>query len=136
MGTFPFDAFDIERIRLRAGQIGTANAALMVQGTFRLPPSALLVDELDQYATVNFAHVGATIPGSAFRTNKRNNWFQFHDTLSTVGKTTLKIEIKQGGRFKVEVKGLDLSGLDLDEPMPWSLRIGDYIGAAHISFDQ
>ena len=51
-------------------------------------------------------------------------------------KERKKIEIKDRGDFKVEGKHLSLSGLvDLDDPVPFALRIGDDILNFAIPFD-
>ncbi|GMR14356.1 MAG: hypothetical protein BMS9Abin29_2607 [Gemmatimonadota bacterium] len=46
------------------------------------------------------------------------------------------IEIEDDGRFKVKAEGLDLSDIDLEDPVTFTLMLGDDAGSFDIDFDR
>jgi len=56
----------------------------------------------------------------------------FYTYPETTPRGITRMEITDGGQFKVRAEGLDLSGIDPNNPIPFSLQIGNDIGETEI----
>ena len=102
-----------------------------VKGEFALMFDSNGIDVLSEAVTVTFGGFRQTIPGGSFVRDEDDEGFVFEGDPPGIKK----IEIDDEGTFEVKAKDLDLSGLDLNVPVSFTLQIGDDVGAAEIPFD-
>lgn len=100
---------------------------LEVEGMFILGADSDGMDVLNEDVIVTFGSYSRTILAGAFFQDDGEE-FKFDDGV-------WKVEISDDGEFKLKGKRLDLSGIDLTNPVPFSLQIGDDIGQTTILFD-
>lgn len=127
----PFDPFDIDRARVELDR-GATRDRFRVQGVFELGAGNNGIDVLNEDVTVTFDGFTETIiPAGSFFRDDDDEGFQYNGF--PVG--IKRISIRDDGKFEVRARGLDLSGIDLDNPVPFSLQIGDDFGETEITFD-
>ncbi|MFQ5741652.1 MAG: FG-GAP repeat protein [Acidobacteriota bacterium] len=130
MRNVPFDVFIIERARVELRD--ATKYRLEVRGRFVLGASSDGIAVPYEDVTVTFNAYSETIPaGSFIRDDDDDEGFQFNGASGGI----TQIKIWNDGRFRVKARGLDLSGIDLTNPVPFSLQIGDDLGVAEIPFD-
>lgn len=122
---FPFAAFNIKGARVKLGD-STSSDQFGVIGRFILSTSSDGLDVLNEEVVVIFDGFSESIPAGSFVREEER--FRF---IGAPGGITL-MEISDGGQFKVRAEGLDLSGLDPNNPIPFSLQIGNDIGETEI----
>ena len=110
-----------------------AEGEFEVEGHFVLGDDSDGIDVLNEDVTVVFGTFSHTIPAGLFARDDEDEGFEFDGTLPD--GTRLKVEIGDDGEFEVEGDDLDLTGIDPNSPVPFSLQIGNDIGATTIDFD-
>ncbi len=122
-----FSAFQIQKARYRSD--GKHEGEFDVKGMFLLGADSDDLDVLYEDVTVTFDGYSRTILAGSFYRDDEDEGFEFDDGV-------LRVKIRPDeGRFKVRGERLDPSGIDLTNPVPFSLQIGDDIGQATIQFD-
>jgi hypothetical protein len=141
----PFARFCIERADLKRRGIrdherdeadddeetgATVRDRFRVHGRFALGAGSDGVELASERVTVRFGGFAQAIPGGAF--SSTHHAVEFKDRRPGVKK----LELRADGRFEVDVRDVDLSGIDLRRPVTVSLQIGDDRGEAGILFDR
>ena len=125
----PFDSFDVEKAKVKLKR-GAARDRFKVQGRFVLGAASDGIDVLNEDVSVTFDGLTATIPAGSLSLDY-DEGFEFKGAAGGV-----KVEIRDDGRFKVQARGLNLSGLDLATPVPFVIQIGNDRGETAIPFDE
>ncbi len=99
-----------------------------VEGMFVLGTGSDGIDVLNEDVIVTLHRYSQTIPAGSFFRDDDDEGFEFDDGV-------LQVEIRDDGEFEVKGEGLDLSGIDLTNPVAFSLQIGNDIGQTMIPFD-
>ena len=122
----PFAAFEITRaeVKLRGGN----EDEFEVRGAFVLGSQSDGLALPDETVVITFAGFNQTIPSGSFFRDNDDEGYQFDGGLT-------RLEIKDNGEFKVEAEELELSGLDYNNPLYFSLQIGNDLGTAEIMVD-
>jgi CSLREA domain-containing protein len=102
------DQFEIE------GSVGSANG----------------LDLLTEEVAVTFGTYILVIPAGAFEADGEEA-FKYESE-----ENDIVIRIQVAGVFKIEVRGIDLSGVNLATPVPFALEIGDELGTVTVPFDE
>lgn len=118
---------------LRAGPGGGASGRVELVGTFTPGPSGDGIDALREDVAIALGPFDQTFPAGAFRRDRRTGGWKYESD-GTDGFDEVKIGAD--GSFKVEGRGLDLEGLDLSQPVPLALRIGNDLGSFAIPFGE
>ncbi len=125
-----------------------------------VPEGGRPVDALTDGAVITFGEFSQTIPSGDFKRKEKSEKseksdkseksekagkseskaakpsgivFDFKARGNTIGIKKFKID--EDGTFRVEAQGLDLSQLDLLEPVPFSILVGEHLGATDLQFD-
>ncbi len=123
--TIPFESLDIDRARVKKG------GRLEVRGSFVLGEGNNGLDATNEEVTVVFDEFEVVIPGGTCV--RDDDEFECEVSLPEGGR--LKVKIDDDGEFRVEAREVDLSGIELREPVAFSLQIGDDRGNTTIDFD-
>ncbi len=106
-----------------------------VSGTLALGSTGDGIDPLNEWVTVTLGSFTETILAGSFeRDNRRNEVKLERDPDGFTGITEMKIT--DTGEFTVEARNMDLSELDLTQPVPFALQIGDDIASVAIPFNE
>ncbi len=124
-----FTEFVIDEAEYRSD--GEDGDRFEVRGTFVLGAGGDGTDMRNVDVTVTFGSYSQTIPAGAFYRDDDDEGFQYDGDPPGIKR----IDIDDDGEFRVKARGVDLSGLDLSQPVPFSIRIGNYLGMTEISFD-
>jgi hypothetical protein len=91
------------------------------------------VDPLGEDVSITFDGFTRSIPAGSFRGRKA---FHFRGKFDGA-RLIVVMQLKRDGelKFAVLARRLDVSGVDLSDPVPFALRIGDDFGETEISFD-
>jgi len=81
--------------------------------------------------TITFGPFRETIPASAFVLFRSGRGFRVFQ--GARGATTVYLDAH--GAFSVAVSGVDLGALDLTQPVPFSVQIGNDVGETALVFD-
>ncbi len=100
-----------------------------VRGSFTLGDGSNGIDPANEDVTVTLAGFSETIPAGSFSSLKFHRW----QYLGPRSGALRRVVIREDGRFLVEAEGIDLTGIDLDNPVPFSLQVGDDIGETTIN---
>ncbi len=127
--SYRFARFFIERARVRFDE--EDGYRFEVRGTLALDPASDGIYPLAEDVSLTFAGYSGTIPaGSFFRKDDDEGYRYDGDTPGIK-----KVEIRDDGEFRVEARGLDLSGTD-QYIAEFSLQIGNDFGEADIWLDR
>jgi serine protease len=142
----PFTAFQIERARVKLdGRASTDR--FKVRGSFVYGENSDGIYMLHEDVTVAFDGFTETIPAGSWSyrgdddedddEDKDEYKREFKYKGGSGGITKMKITIGKDGEigFRVKAKGLDLSGIDLANPVTFALQIGNDYGKADIQFN-
>lgn len=110
---------------------GATGDRFWVRGGFQLGATSNGIDVLNEDVTVIFDKFTETIPAGSFFRDDDDEGFQFNGASGGI----TQINIRDDGRFRVRARGLDLSGIDLNNPAPFSLQIANDLGETEIPFD-
>ena len=102
-----------------------------VWGKFVLGDNSDGTDALNEDVIVTFNGYTETIPAGSFVRYKKH--FEYKEPQKGA---IMKIKLKDDGRFEVKAKGLDLDGIDLNDPVSYSLQVGDDLGETEIQFNK
>ena len=103
-----------------------------VRGAFELGETSNGIDPFTEAVTVTFDGFTETLPAGSFFRDDDNEGFQFKGSSGGIKQ----MKIRDDGDFRVKTKDVDLSGIDLTKPVPFSLQIGnDDFGTTDIPFD-
>jgi len=129
-----FAALDIEKAGMKLR--GPARDQFQVSGSLDLGAESDGVDVLNEAVIVTFGMFREMIPVGLFRcSDAGKRKCIFNDTSG--GITNMRITIAEDTlQFQVKAKGLHLSGISPDSPVPFSLQIGDDMGVVHIHPDK
>ena len=117
----PFAAFDIEKAEAEEKE-KLANDEFEIKGSFALGEDSDGFDLSSENVIVTFDGFTETIPAGSFLPfGDDEQGLRFKGEKGGVTKVT----IRDDGRFEVKAKGLDLSGIDFENPVPFSLQLGD-----------
>jgi len=108
----------IEKAKIKMDR-GTSEDRFEVEGNFDLGILSNGIDVSNEDVTVTFNGFSENIPAGSNGTYTGITHFN----------------INKRGKFKVKAKDVDLSELDLNNPVHFSLQIGDDFGEAEIPFD-
>lgn len=128
----PFALFDIERARVELE--GGGEDEVRVRGSFVLGTGTNDLDPPNEEVLVMFDGFTFTLPAGSCVRDDDDEGFQC-DALVTDGGR-LRVEIRDDGEFRVKARDVDLTGIDLTNPVPFSLQIGDDVGTTAIQFDE
>jgi hypothetical protein len=121
---------DIDRAVVKLGQNANRDR-FQVWGRFIVEEMRDGMDIRNEDVTVTFGEFSQTIPaGSFFRIGQNASYY----SNQTSGGIRFMV-IRDDGQFLVWSKDLDLSGIDLNVPVPFSLQIGGDLSATEIPFD-
>ncbi|MFQ5613885.1 MAG: hypothetical protein ACE5H9_17325, partial [Anaerolineae bacterium] len=73
-----------------------------------------------------------TVPAGSFERDNDDEGFQFDGDNGGIKK----IDLRDDGEFRVKGRDLNLDGINLDEPVAFSLQIGDDLGETGIPFER
>ncbi len=121
----PFESLDIDHARVKDGD------RFEVRGSIVLGEGNNGLDGLKEEVTVVFDGFAHIIPAGTCKGDDD----KFKCKVDLPGGGRLKVNIKDGGEFRVEAREVDLSGIDLANPVTFTLQIGNYYGKADIQFD-
>jgi hypothetical protein len=89
---------------------------------------------LSEAVIVTFGAYREMIPASLFRCSSDNKKWKCDFNGGAGGITNVRIVIAEAElEFRVEAKGLDLAGIELNKPASFSLQIGDYDGSGDLN---
>lgn len=123
----PFAEFTIDKADLKLQS--RRGDRFMVHGSYTLSPASNGLDLMVDTVTVMFGAFSQDIPGQQFQLT--DDGYQFKS--KTAGVKRLKLFAD--GRFQVDARDLNLTGLDVRRPVSFALWVGDDFGAAEIPFD-
>ena len=123
----PFSLFEIERARV--DRRGRARDRFEVRGRFVLGATTDGIDPVNEDVTVALGAFAETIPAGAFR--RHGDEFRFRGDSGGLED----VRIGDDGEFRIEARGVDLSGLDLSAPVVFSLQIGNDVGETTLKLD-
>jgi len=125
-----FADFTVNKAEIKFKTASAVNDRFSVKGTVTLDEDSDGIDPAGQGVVVRVGTSAITIPAGSF-TEKRSGKFKFK---GPINGADVKMEIKQINtdtfRFKVEAKGIDLTGTP--NPLGIGLAIGNDSGAAMI----
>ena len=125
-----FADFTVNKAEIKFKTASAVNDRLSVKGTVTLDENSDGIDPAGQGVVVRVGTSAITIPAGSF-TEKRSGKFKFK---GPINGADVKMEIKQiytdTFRFKVEAKGIDLTGTP--NPLGIGLAIGNDSGTAMI----
>ena len=99
------------------------------EGTFELGPDGM-VDVAGEGVQVGlFGLFDQTLPAGSFVSD--DDEFEFEGR----SRGIVEMQIDDHGEFEIEIRRVDLSALNLDEPVILQLRIGNDVGQFSIQFD-
>ncbi len=106
-----------------------------VIGSCELGENSDGIDVLNEDVTVVFDGFVQTIPAGAFISHDDEGEFEFCGASEGIQK--MEIEIEEDGKLKFQVKaaGLDLNEINLDDPVSFTLSIGDDVAETAIPFN-
>jgi hypothetical protein len=122
----PFANFVVERARVKPKLVH-------IRGRATLGADSDGVDPLGEDVSITFDGFTRSIPAGSFRGRKA---FHFRGKFDGA-RLIVVMQLKRDGelKFAVLARRLDVSGVDLSDPVPFALRIGDDFGETEISFD-
>lgn len=124
-GPVSFASLDITRALVRSGR--PRRDSFFVKGTYALGAGSNGIDPANEDIVVIFGPFSETISGHALR--RRDDGYVY------TGRSGVRLlELFDDGSFVVSTRSLDLSGLDLAEPVHFELQIGDDAGETGIPF--
>ncbi|MFC1491705.1 FG-GAP repeat domain-containing protein [Nitrospinota bacterium] len=128
----PFAAFGIRKARVKLDKKADKDK-FDVKGRFTLGDDSDGSDPLNEDVTVTFGDFTETIPAGSFVLKGKDDKVKFEFKGPKGG--IIKVKIRGDGRFDVKARGLDLGALDIANPVPFSLQVGDDVGETEISFE-
>ncbi|MFQ5804524.1 MAG: hypothetical protein ACE5JQ_16670 [Candidatus Methylomirabilales bacterium] len=120
----PFRVFDINRAEVRSDRFE-------VEGSFVVDVTSNGTDVPNEAVRVAFGGFTETIPAGSFFRDDDDEGFQFGGASGGI----TRMDIRDDGGFRVKARDLDLSGIDTDAPVRFSLQVGFDYGERRISFD-
>jgi hypothetical protein len=129
----PFESFIVEKARVWLPP-ATDASRFSIWGTFVLEAASDGIDILNEDVTVVFHDFHQTIPAGAFSYKPRRGMHRFNDKGTSAG--IRQLDFYDDGRFHVWATLVDLSGIDLSTPVPFSIQIGNDRGDLTIQFDR
>ena len=127
ISTFAPDGFTPLLINIHEGE--AEDDEFELEGFFELAETSDGIDVLNESVTVALGAFSQTIPsGSFFRSD---DGFEFEGDDGGI----TEFEISDAGEFEIEAEGLNFSDIELDNLLPFSLRIGNDLGKTEILFD-
>jgi hypothetical protein len=102
-----------------------------VSGQFVLENTSDGLALLHEKVTMTFDALRETIPAEAFFLFRNGRGFRVFKGIR--GATTIYLD--EYGSFSVTVRGVDLGAIDLTNPVPFSLQVGNNLGTTAILFN-
>ena len=125
----PFAAFHIEQAQLKVSKKANSDS-FSIRGRYTLGAGSNGIDPLTEEMRIAFGPFSQTIPSGAF--TRTGNSYLFTSRLPGIEHLRLRAD----GRFQVIARRLDLSGIALDQPVSFSLQIGDERGETELRVDR
>lgn len=125
----PFTLFVAEKGSLELEQ-GAATDEFELEGRLESADTSNGIDVLNEKVTVTFDGFTETIPAGSFIRNSDDDGFEFVGVAGGISQ----IQVNDDGRFLVRGQDLDLGAIDTNDPVFFSLGIGDDVGETQILF--
>ena len=127
----PFALFEVEKGSLELEQ-GAATDAFELEGRLKSADASNGIDVPNEKVSVTFDGFTEAIPAGSFVRNSDDDGFALIDIAGAI----TRVQIGDNGRFQVRGSGLDLGSIVTNEPVFFSLGIGDDVGDTNILFGE